>query len=759
MMIRSTPEDEGRISVPVLAPHLEYRNIGNQQTLLVSETFNTLLHGQLPVDILPLLDGRLQHDDIVAKLAGDYTEAAVENAIATLTKRGYVISGEYEMHRSRAAFWSSLGATPRYVERALAQSTIAVHGDDGKLTQHLNAAGVATNFDGKQLSVYLCADYLENRFAPINKDHLKRKSPWLLVRPLGVQSMFGPVFSGRAAGPCWDCLCNRLRNHQEVHNFLRNSAGEIGAFVPHASESTSLEAIYRLVATEILKWLVIGETAAIQAHAVTINTGSLECVKHLVTKQPQCRSCGDKDLSRPDRSPKPLRLHASPKLHLNSSGSRTVEPSATLAKYRHLVSPISGVVTFLSRTTDSSDPWLHVYWAGANLSNRSSSFSSLRRSLRSKSAGKGATREQAEASALCEAIERYSGAFHGDEVRITTTFNKLADDSQAIHPNAIQLFSENQLDHAQRMNAEGHPYNVVPQRFDVDAEVDWTPVWSLTENRHKYVPTSMLFSLPPEIRRDSDLFADSNGCAAGNTLAEAILQGFYELVERDAFAIWWYNQLRAPKLNLESFDDAFLNVASKRYDAYDRELWLLDITSDLEIPVIVAVSRRLNADSEDIIYGAGAHANPRIAAVRAVCELNQCLTWLPQPGKEAGKPTIDDPLALRWWQTSKLQDCEWLKPNNGVTRSAAEFTVIEYDDTRDDISHCRELVEAKGLEFLVLDQTRPDVKMPVVRVLVPGLRHFWARFAAGRIYEVPVSMGLRQKPCEESELNPVPVIV
>ncbi|MFC7511711.1 YcaO-like family protein [Streptomyces thermocarboxydus] len=40
-----------------------------------------------------------------------------------------------------------------------------------------------------------------------------------------------------------------------------------------------------------------------------------------------------------------------------------------------------------------------------------------------------------------------------------------------------------------------------------------------------------------------------------------------------------------------------------------------------------------------------------------------------------------------------------------------------------------ELVRSRGLDLLVLDQTRPDIGMPVVKVLVPGLRHFWARFA------------------------------
>jgi len=69
-----------------------------------------------------------------------------------------------------------------------------------------------------------------------------------------------------------------------------------------------------------------------------------------------------------------------------------------------------------------------------------------------------------------------------------------------------------------------------------------------------------------QIRRirsgDAELFANapvpsqchvgwtSNGCAAGNTREEAILQGFLELVERDAAAIWWYGEIRRPAIDL-----------------------------------------------------------------------------------------------------------------------------------------------------------------------------------------------------------------
>ena len=389
---------------------------------------------------------------------------------------------------------------------------------------------------------------------------------------------------------------------------------------------------------------------------------------------------------------------------------------------------------------------------------RSRKLSSLRRSLRSKSAGKGSTREQSEVSALCEAVERYSGALHGEEIRVRKRFSDFADSEAAIHPNEVQLFSESQLDNAADINAKGHPYNVVPPRLDPDAKIDWSPVWSLSRQAHCYLPTSMLYSMAPEQRGEFDLIADSNGCAAGNTREEAILQGFFELAERDAFAIWWYNRLQAPEVDLSSFNDEYLASAAEYYARYERDLWVLDVSSDIGIPAFVALSRRPNAETEDIIYGAGAHADPKIAAQRAICELNQCLTWLPRPGKADGKPMIDDPLALWWWKTARLADCPWLAPAGAPMRKARDYPMIESADARDDVEYCRGLVESKRMELLVLDQTRSDIGMPVVRVIVPGMRHFWERLAPGRLYDVPVDMGLRESPLAEAELNPTPVI-
>ena len=753
--------DSGQIERPVLAPHLEYRSIGAGQVLLVSETFNTLLHGQVYRDLLPLLDGCRSRGSIFDALDGVHQETDVRKALDYLEARGYTVSGDHGMERGRAAFWSSQGVSPRRVEERLHEAQVVIHGGDGRLATRLEAMGIAAGTNRPSLSVYVASDYLDDEFAAVNREHLESARPWMLVRPVGIQPIFGPVFRPAQESPCWACLCYRIRNHQEVHSFVRNHCGEAAAFRPNVAEPQVLDVVHGTVAIEIARWLVLGEAAPLHDRAITLDVAGMNSEQHPVMRRPQCPVCGDEGLYKTDRPAAPVRLQASPKELRNSGGVRAMAPAETLEKYRHLVSPVSGIVTWVSRTTPRTDPWLHVHWAGSNLALRIKNLSSLRRSLRSKSAGKGSSAEQSEVSALCEAVERYSGAFHGDEIRCRRSLAdfSVAGDEAAIHPNDVQLFSDWQLDHAQEINARGHPYNVVPARFDPERELDWSPVWSLTRDRHRYLPTSILYGMTPEQRGTSGLWADSNGCAAGNTLEEAILQGFFELVERDAVAIWWYNRLQRPGVDLESFADEYLASAPGYYRQYNREMWVLDLTGDLGIPAFVALSRRNDGATEDIIYGAGAHADPRIAALRAVCELNQCLTWVPRPDSDQTRYGVDDPMCLWWWKNGKLADHPYLAPASDVRmRQSSDYSVPDTTDLREDVEWCRGLVEARGMEFLVLDQTRPDIGMPVVRVIVPGLRHFWERFAPGRLYDVPVEMGWRDCPAREAELNPVAVI-
>ena len=175
----------------------------------------------------------------------------------------------------------------------------------------------------------------------------------------------------------------------------------------------------------------------------------------------------------------------------------------------------------------------------------------------------------------------------------------------ALHPHALLGFSERQYrTHEVRGGALRGP-RAVPAPFDERLEIDWTPVWSLTHGRHRYLPTAYCYTDLPPSRETSFCVPSSNGHAAGNCLEEAILQGFLELVERDAVAVWWYNRLRRPRVDMTSFDMPYVQNLEAYYASINRTLWVLDITADFGIPTFVAVSQCTDRTTEDLLIGMG----------------------------------------------------------------------------------------------------------------------------------------------------------
>ena len=167
--------------------------------------------------------------------------------------------------------------------------------------------------------------------------------------------------------------------------------------------------------------------------------------------------------------------------------------------------------------------------------------------------GKGSTAEQGEASALMEAIERYSGIFQGDEIRVTRRFTDFPPGDAILPTTSCCSATRNTRQGLQPDRSDAHME--IPAPFDPSAKIEWSPVWSLRDERFKYFPTTLLYFF---YRGPAAYQADSNGCAAGNTLEEAIVQGFLELVERDAYAIWWYNRSQRPQVDLSQFDDFYI---------------------------------------------------------------------------------------------------------------------------------------------------------------------------------------------------------
>ena len=742
---------------PRFKPHLRVEIVPGEGVFLLSERSQKVLQGRLYELIAPCLDGR-PLEEVSAQLRGRISVAQLYYTLGRLEQKGYLAESDDSVSPGEAGLYSMQGVDPQTAAQRLAETplTIRVAGavDVAPFRALLQSLHVQFAEDG-QWTVVVTDSYLRNELQTYNQAALRAGRPWLLVRTGGSQVWLGPLFRPGHTG-CWACLAERLRANSPVAGYLEEKHGNDGeTFVDRCWTPATLQAGWGLAATAVASWIVGADLSRLDGKVQTLDVLTGQTQSHTLIRQPCCPACGEPGTRELQVSP--IILRSCKKTFTQDGGHRAVSPQETLDRFGHHVSPITGAVSMLERDGTNGDGIMHVYVSGNNVARRPKSWGHLRSDLRNMTSGKGATELQAKASALCEGLERFSAVFRGDEPRRPARFVDLG--AEAIHPGTFLLFSDKQYGEREARNAHRPAHDEIPLPFDPEAEIDWTPVWSLTRQAVRWLPTAFCYFHAPHDASQTFCWSDSNGNAAGNTREEAILQGFLELVERDSVALWWYNRLRRPAVDLDSFAEPYFPALRALLARRHRDLWALDLTSDLGVPAFAAVSRRTDGGMEQIMLGFGAHLDARLALLRAVTEMIQIHGQLLDapadqlPSYLTAKETVD------WLQTATVDNQPYLRPLEGRSRVASSYRPCETDDLLDDVLACQALVERHGMEMLVLDQTRPEIGLPVVKVIVPGLRHFWARFAPGRLYDVPVRLGWLTQPVPEEQLNPVPMFL
>jgi thiazole/oxazole-forming peptide maturase SagD family component len=378
----------------------------------------------------------------------------------------------------------------------------------------------------------------------------------------------------------------------------------------------------------------------------------------------------------------------------------------------------------------------------------------LRNNMRGQSGGKGRTEAQARASAVCEALERFSGVWTPHVPAVPSAWRDLH--RRAVHPQDVLLFSPEQYAARDAWNADPkHRLHRIPVPFDESRTIDFTPAWSLTQEEEVLVPSGLVWFGQPDLADHFYAVTDSNGGAAGNTLDEAVLQGLCEVCERDAVALWWYNRMSRPQVDLDSFGDPYVGVLRDFYADMGRSIWVLDLSTDLSVPVFAAISRRED-EVEDIMLGFGAHPDPCIALFRALTELNQFLPFVARRDEQGHTVYgTSDPATVDWCRTATVESESWLRPDaKAVPVTRASLSRVLPDNLGDLVRWCVEDLRQANIETLVVNQTRPDIELAVVKVIAPHMRHFWRRTGPGRLYDVPVQLGWLDAPTPEENLNP-----
>jgi ribosomal protein S12 methylthiotransferase accessory factor len=432
-------------------------------------------------------------------------------------------------------------------------------------------------------------------------------------------------------------------------------------------------------------------------------------------------------------------------------------PASRLDELLTLVSPRVGVIRSLERLPHGTElPDRPVIYSAVL-----SRFDFQRASLADRSAsGKGETDEEAMLGAIAEAVERYCASHPNPESVIQGPCSAL--EAEAFDPSFLVLYSEVQY--------AGADFPFCP--FGAATVVSWMPATALPDGAKVFVPATFVYLNYP-CRGPERYLADptSNGLAAGPDLTTAILGGLYELVERDGFLIHWSNRLPAPRIDLTGLEGIF-HAIPEHFRRSGVEVCVSNLTTDIPIPVMMALAIDRNGRGPAAVVGLGCHLSPRLAIRKALLELCQgylgAWSQVQRSGDTPALRSFEDvrePVDHAAWffQRESLPELHFLLESNRVQR-VESLEDLTTGSAAADLETCLGLLARAGCRVAYVDVTTPDIRpfgLRVVRTMAGGLQpmHFGfgrERRGGRRLFEVPHALGYSVQPRTESELNPCP---
>lgn len=437
---------------------------------------------------------------------------------------------------------------------------------------------------------------------------------------------------------------------------------------------------------------------------------------------------------------------------MSSTPRRSAARPGGRVPYRRLVDTLAGLVRrTVELPLEPGDP--RVFCFVAEAADTSRHFAGATRCARY-GCGVALTREHARRAAIGEIVERYCAAFHDRRLLRVGAYDTL--DAPAVDPERIALFSGPQHAAASPQSdglGSFRPWPYAP--FSRGTRAAWVAGWRLGAQEVALVPAALVY-FPYWYGADEPYVADSasTGLSAGRTLASAVLGGLCEVVERDALAVLWYNQLVRPRVRLD-LDDHLGRVYRHRFASPGLEFHIVDATSDLGIPTMLACCVDPRGGTA---VGAATHLDPTTAAIKALLEAAQARVALKREGV-VGAPTryatdfgdvrefTDHARAYSWPEPRRHVEFLW---SSAVARPIAESGVSPTSAAPPAmVSDCLGRLADAGLEAIAVDLTTADVAAlgyHVVRVVVPGAVPLGARHAAPllggrRLREVPGRLG------------------
>jgi len=260
-------------------------------------------------------------------------------------------------------------------------------------------------------------------------------------------------------------------------------------------------------------------------------------------------------------------------------------------------------------------------------------------------------------------------------------------------------------------------------RLRPDAKLSWHRATRLTDRREVLLPADLCLRRPPGQREIEPPFPLGTGSAAGTSWDAAALHGVLELIERDAASLWWRGGNRGGSIppQHEACIMAEALLVRLRQNASARRSWLLDITTDIGVPCVAAVS--CLADGFGLAFGLAARPTLKAAARSAIlemCQIELAHAVVGAKCRERGEAALNerDRIHRRRATMINANQCLLLQP----VGESAEHPNFDTADSSAVLQLIVDRLGQFGIETYGLDLTRPAFSLSLPRSSRRALR-------------------------------------
>jgi ribosomal protein S12 methylthiotransferase accessory factor len=260
-------------------------------------------------------------------------------------------------------------------------------------------------------------------------------------------------------------------------------------------------------------------------------------------------------------------------------------------------------------------------------------------------------------------------------------------------------------------------------RLRPDRESSWHRATRLTDRCEVILPADLCLRRASVQQEVKPPFPLGTGSAAGKSWDAAALHGVCELIERDAASLWWRggNRGRSIPPRDEAYIMAEALLARLRQNASARRSWLLDITTDIGVPCVAAVSCLV--DGFGLAFGLAARPTLKAAARSAIlemCQIELAYAVVEAKCRERGEAALNERDRVHRHRATMINadQCLLLQP----VGESAEHLNFDTADSSAVLQLIVDRLEQFGIETYGLNLTRPGFAVPVARVIAPGLQ-------------------------------------